>query len=75
MKGLFTIGLKRPIEEDDIYMAPKDLQCEKNKNSFANLWNLELKKENPSMIRAIIKQHAKVIPIGIVYAIVETLAR
>lgn len=75
MKGLFAIGLNRPIEDDDIDMVPKDLQCERNKNAFAHQWNLELKKPNPSMLRTILKQHVKVIPIGILYAITETLAR
>lgn len=75
MRGLFVTGVKRPIEEDDIYMVPKDLQCEKNTNAFANLWNMELKKHRPSIFRVILKLHMKIFPIGILYAITETFAR
>lgn len=72
---MFMIGVKRPIEDDDIYMVPKDLQCEKNTNDFANLWNMELKKHRPSIFRVILKLHMKIFPIGILYAIIETFAR
>lgn len=75
MRGLFATGVKRAIEDDDIYMVPKDLQCEKNTNAFADLWNLELKKHRPSIFRVILKLHMRIFPIGILYAITETFAR
>lgn len=75
MRRLFATGVKRPIEDDDIYMVPKDLQCEKNTNDFAHLWNMQLKKHRPSIFRVILKLHRRIFPIGILYAITETFAR
>lgn len=75
MRRIFATGVKRPIEDDDVYAVPHDLQCEKSTLEFANLWNLELKKSNPSIFRVIFKLYYKLILIGTIFATFETIAK
>lgn len=73
---MFAIGLKRSIEEDDIYAITNDMRSDENTEKFAKLWDEELKKKKPSIFRVIFKSHLyKLLPIGILYAICETIAR
>lgn len=73
---MFAIGLKRAIEEDDIYAVTSDMRSEQNTEAFSKLWNLELKKNNPSIFRVMWKLYGlKVLPVGLIYSIGETLAR
>lgn len=73
---MFTVGLKRSIEEDDIYEVTDDMRCERNTEAFAKLWELELKKRKPSIFRVIFKSHAvKLLSFGLVYGLSETLAK
>lgn len=73
---MFAIGLKRAIEEDDIYAVTNDMQSEQNTNAFVQLWDLELKKTNPSIFRVMLKLYGpKVLPVGILFSIGETIAR
>lgn len=73
---MFAIGLKRSIEEDDIYEVTNDMRSDSNTEKFARLWEEELKKKKPSIFRVMFKLHLyKLLPIGILYAIGETIAR
>ncbi|KAG4077638.1 hypothetical protein HA402_009029 [Bradysia odoriphaga] len=76
LKPLFTIGLKRAIEEDDIFAITNSMRSDQNTEKFAKLWELELKKKNPSMIRVMLRANGyKVHLIGILCSLTETLAR
>lgn len=70
---MFAIGLKRTIEEDDIYAVESDMQSELHTEAFAKSWELECKKENPSLLRIMLKTYLyKVLPVGFLFAACET---
>lgn len=76
LKNTFKTGMKRPIEEDEIYEVTNSLRSDKNTREFAELWNEELKKPKPSIIRVIMKLHGfRLIFWGIVFSVLETLSR
>lgn len=73
---MFIIGLKRAIDEDDIYAVTNDMRSEQHTNAFIQLWDLEVKKDNPSMLRVMMKLYGpKVLPVGILFSVGETIAR
>lgn len=73
---MFTIGLKRSIEEDDIYEVTNSMRSDQNTEAFVKLWQLELQKKNPSIFRVMFKVHGiKVLTLGLLFSIGETLAR
>lgn len=73
---MFSIGLKRSIEEEDIYAVTNDMRSDTNTEQFARLWEEEVKKKKPSIFRVMFKLHLyKLLPLGILYAIGETIAR
>lgn len=73
---MFTIGLKRPIDEDDIYAVTRSMASARNTDAFKKLWDLELKQAKPSVFRVMFKLHGyKILPLGILYAIGDTFAR
>lgn len=73
---MLTIGWKRPIEEDDIYAVKNSMRSDKNTKEFSKLWDIELKKKNPSILRVIIKLHGfTVFTLAILYTIGETFAK
>lgn len=76
MKDLFKLGLKRSIEEEDIYCVLKQHQSEEILETFTDAWNLELKKEKPSMLKVFFKIYGlSVVGWGIAFSIVETVAK
>lgn len=73
---MFAIGMKRSIEEEDIYTVTNDMRSDINTEKFAKLWDEEVKRKKPSIFRVMFKLHLKkLLPIGILYAIGETIAR
>lgn len=73
---MLTIGWQRPIEEGDIYAVTNSMRSDKNTDEFAKLWDIELKKQNPSILRVILKLHGStVFTWAILYSIGETLAK
>lgn len=76
LKPMLWIGMKRSIEEDDIYAVTNDMRSDLNTDKFSKLWDEEVKREKPSIFRVLFKLHLfKLLPIGILYAIGETIAR
>lgn len=76
MKPILKIGLSRDIQDDDIYAVPNSLRSDHNTEEFTELWQLELKKENPSLMRVILKAHGvKIFTTELLYSIGEALAR
>lgn len=68
--------MKRSIEEDDLYEVLGSMQSDLNTQRFAKLWDEELLKPNPSILRVMYKLHGfYVIGIGFLYSIADTLAR
>lgn len=73
---MLSIGMKRSIEEDDIYAVTNEMRSDLNTEQFAELWEEEVKRHNPSIFRVLFKIHLKkLLPVGILYAIGETIAR
>lgn len=73
---MFAIGMRRPIEGDDIYEVTNSMRSDQNTQAFAQLWELELRKKNPSIFRVMLKLHGfKVLTLGLLFSIGETLAR
>lgn len=76
MKPLFSSGLKRPIDNSEIYEVLKSMRCEQNTEKLSKQWDLELRKKDPSFIRVTIKLYLfKVLTAGFLFSIAETLAR
>ncbi len=68
--------MKRAIEEDDIFAVTNSMRSDQNTGKFAKLWELELKKKNPSMLRIMLMANGcKVHIIGVLFSLTETLAR
>lgn len=68
--------MKRAIEEDDIFACTNSMRSDRNTEQFAKLWELELKKNNPSILRVMLKANGfKVHIIGVLFSLTETLAR
>lgn len=73
---MLKIGFSRTIEEDDIHAVTNSMQSDRNTEEFAKLWELELEKKKPSILRVILKVHGlKMFLIGLLYALGEILAR
>lgn len=73
---MFKIGLSRTIEEEDIYAVENSMRSDRNTEAFAKLWELELKKKSPSILRVIFKLHGiKVLTLGLLFSLAETLGR
>lgn len=73
---MFKIGMTRTIEADDIYAVTNGLRSDRNTEAFVKLWQLELQKKNPSILRVMLKLHGfKVFTFGLLFSIGETLAR
>lgn len=69
-------SLCRTIEDDDIYAVPNSMRIDRNTKEYAKLWQLELKKENPSIFRVMFKLNLfKVFGFSLWCAIIETIAR
>lgn len=73
---MFTIGMQRAIEEDDIFAVTNSMRSDHNTGKLAELWNLELKKKRPSMLRVMLKANGyKVHIMGVLFSLTETIAR
>lgn len=76
MKPMLMTGWKRPLGDDDIYAVTNSLRSEKNTEEFAKLWDMELKKPNPSILRVILKLYAlKVFTLATLFLIGESFAK
>lgn len=73
---MFKTGLSREIEDNDIYAVTNSLRSDRNTEEFAKLWNSELEKEKPSLMRVILRTHGvKIFTTELLYSISEVLAR
>lgn len=68
-------GLKRELDEDDIYAVSDCMKSAQNTDVFAKQWDIELKKKNPSIIRVILKLHGfGALSVTFLYAIAAAVA-
>lgn len=70
---MLTMGMTREIGENDIYAVTDDMRSDQNTDAFAKLWQDELQRENPSIIRVIFKLSGfKALALSILYSIATT---
>lgn len=73
---MFKQGLKRPIEQDDIYQTLASHRSKQLTDEFNMHWHEEQKKDRPSLFRVMQYIYArKIIPIGLFYTLVDSLSR
>lgn len=53
LNPLLEIGIKKPLEDFDLYQIPPHLEAEKVSREFDTIWREELKKPSPKMARAL----------------------
>lgn len=73
---MLKIGLRRTVEDNDVYAVPNRMRCDQNTTEYAKMWQLELKKEKPSIFRVMFKLNLfKVFGYSLLCAIVDMIAR
>ncbi|KAH8312051.1 hypothetical protein KR044_009125 [Drosophila immigrans] len=76
MRDLFKRGLQGPFTDDELYQHRKTLDSERVTKTFSDLWDDELKRSNPSVIRTIWRAYGSVfLPLGLIYAFLETCCK
>lgn len=76
LKDLFRQGLSRPIEQNDIYSTLKVHESQRLSDHFSTLWNLEKLKKKPNLFRVMSRIYAKkILGLGILYTIIDTISR
>ncbi|EDW98328.1 probable multidrug resistance-associated protein lethal(2)03659 [Drosophila yakuba] len=76
MRDLFKRGLQGPLTDEELYQHRKTLDSERVTNKFAELWDDELKRNNPSVVRMILRAYGKIfLPMGLAFSISETICK
>lgn len=76
MRDLFKRGLQGPLTDEELYQHRKTLDSERVTNKFAELWEDELKRSNPSVVRMILRAYGKIfVPMGLAFSISETICK
>ncbi|KAH8272109.1 hypothetical protein KR026_008581 [Drosophila bipectinata] len=76
MRDLFKRGLQGPLTDEELYQHRKTLDSERVTNKFAELWDDELKRSNPSVVRMILRAYGKIfVPLGLAFSICETICK
>ncbi|KAH8232502.1 hypothetical protein KR032_008347 [Drosophila birchii] len=76
MRDLFKRGLKGPLTDEELYQHRKTLDSERVTNKFAELWDDELKRDDPSVVRMILRAYGKIfVPMGLAFSLAETVCK
>lgn len=76
LNPILKIGLKRTIQDDDIYTVTEHMQSARNTDAYIKQWMRELEQQNPSILRVIFKLHLyKLMIFAFLFASLETVAR
>ena len=76
LRHLFKTGIKRPITEEDVYQTLDDHKYNVVIDRFTLLWDEELKKKNPSVLRLFYNAYGFwTVGIGLCFSILETANR
>lgn len=76
LKNLYKTGLTRTITDEDVYETLKDHECDKIAEKFDKLWQDELKRKEPSVLRMFCRAYGlPVLLVGLSFSLVETLNR
>ncbi|GAB0093527.1 probable multidrug resistance-associated protein lethal(2)03659 [Sergentomyia squamirostris] len=73
LKQLYKMGMKRPIEDEDVYETLPEHRCENLSNKFTKWWEEELKNKSPSLVRMIARAYGRNILIfGLLCSLTES---
>lgn len=73
---MLKLGLERPIEEDDIYNVTDTMRSSTNTETLTKLWDIELQKKQPSVLRIIMKAYGfKALIVSLLYSIGSILCK
>lgn len=73
---MLALGLTREINENDIYAVTNDMRSDQITEMFAKQWQLELEKENLSILRVVWKLYGlKILTISIVCSILKQVVK
>lgn len=76
LRGLFKMGTSRSITEDDIYENLDEHKYNPLVHKFSVLWDEELTKKDPSVLRMFMKAYGFVtIGLGLLFSVIETVNR
>jgi ATP-binding cassette, subfamily C (CFTR/MRP), member 4 len=76
IRDLFRKGLTQTITEQDIYQTNADQESAKIGDKFTKLWDDELQRQNPSVLRMFYRAYGpSVLTIGFLFSICESIMR
>lgn len=76
LKPLFSIGLKRPITDDDTHNVLHTMHSDSNTEQLLQLWELEKKRRKPNLLCAIMHLYGyKMTLAGLAFAVMDAVAR
>jgi ATP-binding cassette, subfamily C (CFTR/MRP), member 4 len=76
VRDLYRKGLTKTITEQDIYQTNADQESAKIGDKFTKLWDDELQRQNPSVLRMFYRAYGfPLLSIGLIFSISETLNR
>lgn len=76
MRDLYQRGRKRKITEEDIYETNKSQESGRIAEKITQLWNEELTKKDPSILRMFYKAYGvPLLTVGVVFSICESIVR
>lgn len=76
LNNLFKLGLKRPIEEGDIYETLKSHESKRLADEFTILWENEKLSARPSFLNVLYRIYAKkVLLISLIYTAFDVFVR
>lgn len=74
LRGLFKMGTSRSITEEDVYENLDEHKYDPIVQKFSVLWDEELKKKDPSVLRMFMKAYGFVtIGLGLLFSVIETV--
>lgn len=77
LKDLIRLGMKRPIDEDDIYESLESLDSKRSTDEFSKVWQEEKKtRRQPSLLRALWRIYGnRILWPSIIYTILDASIR
>jgi ATP-binding cassette, subfamily C (CFTR/MRP), member 4 len=74
LRSLYRLGLTRTITEDDVYETLKEHQSERISAKFIRLWNDELSRKDPSVLRMFYNAYGFwTLIFAVVFSVIESL--
>lgn len=76
LKDFFALGLKRPIEEKDVFQTLKAHESKKLTDHAAGLWELELARKRPSLYNVLSAIYVKrIMTVSVLFTVLDVILR